>query len=638
MNFAALIVSLLLGMPGIVSAGSDFWTPLGPASGTVTSFAIDPQNPATVYAAACAGLFKTSDEGTTWNAVAPGPPACISTLVMDPNTPRTLYAVTSIDRSVLKSTDAGANWTSENSGLPDDNAGGHAVTALVINPQSPGTLYASSAIIGGVFKTIDGGKTWNATNSGLPDGRVMALAINPQNPSILFASTEKNGIFQSTDSAASWSAVNSGIDDEIARGYNYISVFAIDSQDPNTVYAARRYDCGDCDVPALYKSIDGGMNWIGAATGLKAGVVLSLATDPLANGGIYAGSPGGIFASIDGGGTWNAVKSRQTGDSYGTMAIPALAIDPQTPGTVYAASTSAGILKTTDAGVTWTIANRDLKANTPTSIRSLKIDRQNPGTMYAVTNDGIFKTADAGATWSGVNAGLPLGAVFDIAGNPATTFSALEIAPRDSSAVYTADACCQDIYRSMDGGASWNTTLARDSAGIVVKGARLTALSLAVDPENSRTLYAAGFYIQAGTGGASPGKGIFKSTDAGAHWISASTGLPGDPQNQGFLITTLTVDPRNPNTVYAGSLMQGLNSAGTGLFKSTNGGQSWKRAGLDGFGSRVDILAIDPQDSNIIYAAVYKRPYVWPVDPNGFGFLFKSTNGGATWTGINSGL
>src|SRR5207249_4589719 len=106
--------------------------------------------------------------------------------------------------------------------------------------------------------------------------------------------------------------------------------------------------------------------------------------------------------------------------------------------------------------------------------------------------------------------------------------------------------------------------------------------------------------------------------------------------NQGFLITSMIVDPRNPKTLYAGSLVQGLTATGTGLFKSTNGGQSWKRAGLDGFGNRIDILAIDPQDSNIIYAAAYKRPYVWPVDPNGFGFLLKSTDGGATWSGINS--
>jgi hypothetical protein len=52
-----------------VWAGPNFWTRLGPDNGTVTSFAIDPQNPTTVYAAACTGLFKTSDEGTTWTAV-----------------------------------------------------------------------------------------------------------------------------------------------------------------------------------------------------------------------------------------------------------------------------------------------------------------------------------------------------------------------------------------------------------------------------------------------------------------------------------------------------------------------------------------------------------------------------------------
>src|SRR5262252_8767813 len=49
------------------------------------------------------------------------------------------------------------------------------------------------------------------------------------------------------------------------------------------------------------------------------------------------------------------------------------------------------------------------------------------------------------------------------------------------------------------------------------------------------------------------------------------------------------------------------------------------------------LRAVDPQDSNIVYAAAYERPYIGPFNPDNFGYLFKSTNGGTSWAGINSG-
>jgi photosystem II stability/assembly factor-like uncharacterized protein len=431
------------------------------------------------------------------------------------------------------------------------------------------------------------------------------------------------------DGGASWSTVNSGLDNFIIQGYDYISALAIDSQDPNTVYAARHDVCEDCTA-ALFRTTDNGASWTATTLG-RADTVISLATDPQILGTIYAGTSVGIFSSTDGGARWNAVKSRLTSDSYGRLVIPALAIDPQNSAIVYAATSSAGIFKTTDAGATWTIVNSDLKATTPADVTVLRIDPQNPGTMYAMTDEGIFKTLDAGATWIGVNAGLPLSPVFDIASNKVPTLSALEIAPQGPSTIYAVDACCQEIFKSTDDGASWNTTLARGADGIVLKGARLSARSLAIDTHDPPTVYAAGWYTQSGPG-PMPGNGLFKSTDAGGHWIWIGTGLPNS------LMASVAVDPLNPEVVYAGTAVGGPLTPGFGLFKTTNGGRSWKKAGLDGFSSRVDVVGIDPQDSNILYAVAYSQSIPWPAYPGGFGFLFKSTNGGASWTGINSGF
>ena len=123
-----------------VQAGTNAWTRLG-QNGAVTSFAIDPQNPANVYAATGIGLFKSSDGGENWIALNPGPPCCISTLVMNPQDPATIYGVSG-GSGIFRSADGGATWSAVNFGLPVD------VTSLAIDPRNPTTLYSGSAQIG----------------------------------------------------------------------------------------------------------------------------------------------------------------------------------------------------------------------------------------------------------------------------------------------------------------------------------------------------------------------------------------------------------------------------------------------------------------------------------------------------------
>ena len=148
-RFVLLAVMAAWAMVGIgaLRAGTNVWTSLRPASGPVTAIAIDPQNSGAVYAATGAGLFKSGDRGASWSALNPGPPCCISTLVIDPQTPGTIYGLSS-DRKILKSTDGGTNWSPVNSGLPADAGGRYGITSLAIDPQNPATLYAGNALPG----------------------------------------------------------------------------------------------------------------------------------------------------------------------------------------------------------------------------------------------------------------------------------------------------------------------------------------------------------------------------------------------------------------------------------------------------------------------------------------------------------
>ena len=156
------------------------------------------------------------------------------------------------------------------------------------------------------------------------------------------------------------------------------------------------------------------------------------------------------------------------------------------------------------------------------------------------------------------------------------------------------------IYRSSDAGQNW----APRSSGLAIANVR----ALAGTPGQ----------LYAGTGGA----GVFRSQDRGLSWEAANQGLTT------MTITSLASDPADPDTVYAGT-------RNGGIFKTTNAGDSWV-AMSDGLarleeggtleGDYLD-LAIDPADSQIVYAA--QSSLVQP----GAGFLFKTVDGGQQWAG-----
>jgi photosystem II stability/assembly factor-like uncharacterized protein len=114
---------------------------------------------------------------------------------------------------------------------------------------------------------------------------------------------------------------------------------------------------------------------------------------------------------------------------------------------------------------------------------------------------------------------------------------------------------------------------------------------------------------------------VFKSADGGQSWSAVA--LPDgfiDPDNEDFLnVSVLAADPQNSGTLYVGGYR--------GLIKSTDGGESWTEVNVvlpSGMGV-ASALAIDPQDSNIVYVSIFG------------GGIFRSTDGGATWSDANFG-
>jgi photosystem II stability/assembly factor-like uncharacterized protein len=647
------IWTVMLGILGRerVGAADNVWASVGPEGGGVQSLAVDPQNPGTVYASTQFNVYRSTDGAVSW--VNTGFTGHANGLVIDPRNSDTIYAPT--PTGVSKSTDAGASWSAASSGLP----GGWPILQLIIDPQNSGTLYALTMIAGPgtflpaapnvfvptVFKTADGGTTWNPASSGLAPGNyALTVAVDPRNPGMLYAGTTSGpfpgdadgAIYKSTDGGASWGASGAGITNCC------VSALAIDPQDSKIIYAAWMQSGG---VGGIVKSTDGGTTWTDLGSGLPgastlafdpqdpatlyaltstgffkstnggtnwnpanlAGQVQTFAIDPqnpatvyaavvLSSGADFSGS--GVFKTTDGGSSWNATNS-------GIREIPVrdVAIDPQHAGTLYAAN-GGKVLKTTDGGVHWTSGDID--------VWKLAIDPRDPGTVFALLNDSSgqpAKSTDGGASWSRLS--LPLASddgVWDLA-----------IDPQNSSVVYVGTDT-EGVLKSTDGGASWIPA----NAGLPQEGINILATS---GPKQT-TLYAStASECDCGL----LGDGMFKSTDGGSSWTAINSGLPGGSVVQGRVASSVAVDPKNPATLYIGLSWIGLTGNdpySRGLFKSIDGGVSWKQlsTGLPE-GSNFDFgpIAIDPRDRGTVYVG------------SDAGIL-RSTDGGETWSVVNFGL
>jgi len=340
-------------------------------------------------------------------------------------------------------------------------------------------------------------------------------------------------------------------------------------------------------------SSPGSASGFGFGFGPEGGNVYALASDPGHRGVLYAGTAGAVFVSADFGRSWNA-----SGEGVPPTRVQALAMDPRAPAVVYAGTrtpdgvASVGIFKSTDGGGSWSGANVGLVdpflGIGPLDVTALAVDPADSNVLVAgAFLSEIFWSGDGGATWQpatigGYNAGLETTAlVFDPA-NPANVYAATTLG----------------LFKSTNRGQTFSAT---GNAGVAF-------FSLAIDPSSPSTLYA----------GDAAGSGIWKSTDGGAHWSTANTGLPGASGSRPPVLS-LAVDPGSPSTVYAGTY-------GNGVWVSTNSGGSWSLSSGSRSDARVAALAFDGDGGEDLFAGTYGA---------GVQIRVAGANG---WSSANEGL
>ena len=308
-----------------------------PFSFSVTGFAVDPQNPARIFAASNSGLYLSTDNGATWTQVRTGP--CLA-VVVDPFDSNRIYL--SLDRTPIvdptphvdRSTDGGLTWTAVYSA----RTAGEQITSFSADPNIRGLLYGAGPYL---FRTTDGGDTW--------DARSVGPSMPNQSPSASTSTTS-----------------------------HYVQA---DPQHPGWAYVVGINACiGFCPTyPVLSRTQDSGNTWTdaGSSTVFNTSGPLWLAVDPIT--GDVVESPRG-----------NPVIFRNGDLSKSEALYPApatgIAFDAAHPGVIYLAvqiPQGAGsgyfIVESTDDGATWTTL--------------LQLDR--PAYNLIVSADGVLQASQA---------------------------------------------------------------------------------------------------------------------------------------------------------------------------------------------------------------------------------------------------
>jgi len=306
----------------------------------IVEIALHPSKPNILYIATNAYLYKTRDEGATWQNISQGMThSRVISLAIDPLFPANVYAGTKGD-AVFRSYNGGQNWESKRAGLEDVTISS-VVHQLVFVPGSSQRLFAATSM--GVFESETSGETWIKRMDGMKEVlMVISLAIDSQQPQTLYAGTS-GGVYKSLDGGHWWEKVNNGlVDPEILKSSRALGVtkIQIDPHHPQSVYAAT--------LTGLYKTMNGGQTWEKIGADLPDHMLSDLILDPYLPKTLYVGSREGVHISTNGGTTW---KARNEG--LENLNIRALAISSLNSPLLYVGTNGSGLYRSRNRGESW---------------------------------------------------------------------------------------------------------------------------------------------------------------------------------------------------------------------------------------------------------------------------------------------
>jgi len=409
----------------------------GVVSALVCGFAFSSLPANRVYAIECDSgrVLRSDDDGATWSVAGTIADASVRTPAVDAANPDRLYVITSV--GALASNDGGSTFAalSRPGGAPGS------ARALYFDPVSTSRQWLSSvsSSSASTLRSEDAGSTWHDIGS-----TYRLIGASRARANTVFGTgfpgvTGDYGVSLSTDGGTTWTQKVSFFG---PRGTT-VGPLAYGSASGELFVAAVGGSLGNMVTRGMFYSNDDGESFTSRFAPPVA--VRALGATQSGPSLLYAGgSPLAIgepqlYRSANGAVTWSPVATfpaslSSYGGTYGNT-LAALAIDPSNPARIYAGFTYPDyVMRSDDAGATWTRATNGLGAG---EITSLVIDPANPSTIYASQlGSGVFRSTDRGATWAALDEGLHDEAALGVAQDPHTTG---RIYAETGSGLYRAD-------------------------------------------------------------------------------------------------------------------------------------------------------------------------------------------------------
>jgi photosystem II stability/assembly factor-like uncharacterized protein len=327
------------------------------------------------------------------------------------------------------------------------------------------------------------------------------------------------------------------------------------------------------------------------------------------------------------GSTFQELHWRMIGPFRGGRTRAAAGV-PSQPNVFYVGQVNGGVWKTDDYGRTW---NPIFDHESSQSIGAIAVAPSDPNIVYAASGEGlhrpdlsvgngIYKSTDAGKTWKHLGSEVVTGEKTGL--RDAQQIPALVVDPRNPDRLFAAvlghpygPSEERGIFRSTDGGKSWQK--------VIYKDANTGGSDIEIDPSNPNVMYASMWEVREGPwedGNEFNGTngGLFKSTDGGDTWSPLTAGLPKDLSQ-----IYVAIAPSDSRRLYA---TVGMASGKLGVYRSDDAGQIWSQ------------ITDDPRPSGRIGGGDLSIPKVNPKNPDDVIVVstvtMRSTDGGKTWYGF----
>ena len=243
---------------------------------------------------------------------------------------------------------------------------------------------------------------------------------------------------------------------------------------------------------------------------------------------LYAGiEPAGLFVTDDAGASWHSVATlndHPTNHTWqpagGGLALHSIIVDPANPQRIYCALSAGGVYRSDDGGASWLPVNRGVRADfqpqrypeTGQCVHKLLLHPRTSERLYQQNHCGVYRSDDGGQSWVEITAGLPSDFGYALAIDPRDA-DTLFVIPEESSHMRSTVEGRLRVYRSRDGGASWQPR----TAGLPQENAYVSILREGMTSDGGDPC---GVYF-----GTSSGH-LFASRDAGESWTMIAGFLP----------------------------------------------------------------------------------------------------------------